>query len=889
MRRRRRIGRWVNGLCAAGATLVLCDLAAFGAGPLPPLGAAFNPGTGVWTAAKDAVLPRDTSLRVPGLQQPVQVRFDPNGTAYIDAKTDHDLFLALGYLHAKNRLFQMDLMRRQGEGRLAEIVGAKALPSDELELQLGLLRTAQQEWNQMGAGDPARQALLAYTDGVNACIGEEKRNGTLPMMFKLLGYEPKPWTPVDTLVIQGDMTQTLDFTTTPLDYALLVQSLGYDRTMAWFPVLPPNAQNPYDPGPYRKDPPGPIEQPVPAVPAATMQGTSFQAAAGQGAAGKDVRGSSGQGGSALPAADTTAVLDVLERLRNLPPTAIHHGSNSNNWAVDGTKTASGKPMLAGDPHLSQTLPAIWYQVAARSPSYDFTGVSIPGTPVVLIGKNQHIAWSLTNVQNQATFFYQEKTDPSHPNQYFWKGAWRDMQKVEYDIPVKGGKPEHLTVQLTVHGPVMTTKGQTLSVDWIGALPSPDMQVLLGILRAQNFTQFRDALKDWHAPSQNFVYADDQGNIGLISAGYYPIIPKGDPWLPLPGTGESDIVGTIPFDDIPQVYNPPTHFVFSANQREVGPGYPYYIGTTLDFFDAGYRASRIADTLAKGDRMTMKDFEALQNDTHDLLAMRIVPKLLAALSGQKLSAAEQGAQRLLAAWDGNMSVDSAAASVWWTFWNHYLSDTFQPWWDAAHVPVDKDPDLKVGPELTSLNQDLEAWTLNDPDNPAFTAPGRAHRTAQDVMRQAFNEAVADLVKQLGGEPASWTWGKLHARQFPSLAQIPALGYGPRPSGGDRWTVDAASGGLVSKAGPSWRFIIDWGAGAEGVYPGGQSENPASAWYENEILLWWDGRYLPVLDVEDAVTSGAGTGSGAGAGAAAGEGTGGAGSAGPRIQATWRLIP
>jgi penicillin amidase len=852
VRRRRRIGRWVNGLCAAGATLVLGDVAAFGGGPLPPLGSAFNPGTGVWTAAKDAELPRDTSLRVPGLQQPVQVKFDANGTAYIDAKTDHDLFLALGYLHAKNRLFQMDLMRRQGEGRLAEIVGAKALPSDELELQLGLLRTAQQEWNQMGPGSPARQALLAYTDGVNACIGEEKRNGTLPMMFKLLGYEPKPWTPVDTLVIQGDMTQTLDFTTTPLDYALLVQSLGYDRTMAWFPVQPPNAQNPYDPGPYRKDPPEPMEQPLSAMVTASSASTATAT----------VQGTSLGTGGAASAAVTTAILDVLNRLRDLPPNAIHHESNSNNWAVDGTKTASGKPMLAGDPHLNQTLPAIWYQVAARSPSYDFSGVSIPGTPVVLIGKNQHIAWSLTNVQNQATFFYQEKTDPSYPNQYFWNGAWRDMQTVEYDIPVKGGKPEHLTVPLTVHGPVLTTKGQTLSVEWIGALPSPDMEVLLGILRAQNFTQFRDALKDWHAPSQNFVYADDQGNIGLISAGYYPIIPKGDPWLPLPGTGESDIAGTIPFDDIPQVYNPPTHVVFSANQREVGPGYPYYIGTTLDFFDAGYRASRIADALAQGNRMTMKDFEALQNDTHDVLAMRIVPKLLAALTGQKLSAEEQGAQRLLAAWDGNMAVDSAAASVWWTFWNHYLSDTFQPWWDAAHVPVDQDPDLAVGPELTSLNQDLEAWTLNDPDNSAFTAPGRAHRTAQDVMRQAFSEAVADLSKQLGGEPASWTWGKLHARQFPSLAQIPELGYGPRPSGGDRWTVDAASGGLVSTAGPSWRFIVDWGTGAEGVYPGGQSENPASPWYDNEIPLWWDGRYLPVWHVADA---------------------------GPGIQATWRLTP
>ncbi|MCL6515473.1 penicillin acylase family protein [Alicyclobacillus sp.] len=872
---RRRMGRWANVVVAAAATGSLVYLAAFGAGPLPPLGAAFNPGTGVWASARDAMLPGDTALRLPGLVQPVQVRFDEAGTAYIDARTDHDLFLAMGYLHAKNRLFQMDLMRRQGEGRLSEIVGAKALPSDELELQLGLVRTAEREWNQMKPDDPARMALLAYTDGVNACIREERARGTLPMMFKLLGYEPAPWTPVDTLVIQGDMTQTLDFTTTPLDYALLVQSLGYDRTMAWFPVLPPNAQHPYDPGPYRKDPPAPMEPSLTATPASL----SKEAFAPSPSAGAGPRATPGMEDSAAAAADatsrgaaamTTAILDVLGRLKDLPAGAIHHGSNSNNWAVDGTRTASGKPMLAGDPHLNQTLPAIWYQVAARSPSYDFSGVSIPGTPVVLIGKNQHIAWSLTNVQNQATFFYEEKTDSAHPHQYYWKGAWRDMQKIEYDIPVKGRAPEHLTVWMTVHGPVMTTKGQTLSVDWIGALPSPDMQVLLGVLRAQNWTQFRDALQNWHAPSQNFVYADDAGNIGLISAGYYPIIPNGDPWLPLPGTGESDIVGTIPFDDIPQVFNPPTHIVFSANQREVGPDYPYYIGTTLDFFDAGYRASQIHDALEKGRMLTMRDFEALQNDTHDLLAQRVVPKLLQALDGQALSAQERAARNLLSTWDGDMAVNSAAASVWWTFWNRYLTDTFQPWWDALHVPVEQDPDLRVGPGLTSLNQDLEAWTLFDPNNPAFTAPGRAPRTAKDVMRQAFSEAVADLSKQLGGQPADWTWGRLHARQFPSLAQIPALGYGPRPSGGDRWTVDAASGGLVSKAGPSWRFIVDWGAGAEGVYPGGQSENPASPWYDDGIPLWWDGRYRPVWRVEDAAPSGQ------------------AGSH-PVVRATWTLTP
>ncbi|MBX6353944.1 MAG: penicillin acylase family protein [Thermoflavifilum sp.] len=642
-----------------------------------------------------------------------------------------------------------------------------------------------------------------------------------------VGYQPPPWTPVDTLVIQGDMTQTLDFTTTPLDYALLEKSLGAERTMAWFPVLPTDEQHPYDPGPYRND----GIAPMPGT--ASAQGQARTVASF----------------NPVDGVQTTALLDVIGRLKQLPTTAIHHGSNSNNWAVDGTKTASGKPMLAGDPHLDQTLPAIWYQVAADSRSYHFSGVSIPGVPVILIGRNQHIAWSLTNVQNQATFYYVEKTDASHPGQYFWKGAWHPMQHVSYTIPVKGAAPVHLTVDLTVHGPVLTTKGQTVSVDWIGARPSPDLDVLLNVLKATNFSEFRNALRQWYAPSQNFVYADDAGNIGLVSAGLYPLVASGDPWLPLPGTGESDIVGTIPFDDIPQVYDPPTHFVFSANQREVGPDYPYYVGTTLDFFDTGYRADEIWQRLASGSKLTMADFESLQNDTRDALAERIVPALLKVLDQVSLTPQEETARDMLAQWNDDMSVNSAAASIWWTFWNQCLTDTFQPWWDAAHVPVDVDPDLKVSTDLTSLNQDLEAWILHDPNNPAFTPPGGAQRDAAAVMTQAFREAVAKLSRELGSDPNQWTWGKLHAREFPSLAQIPALGFGPVPSGGDPWTVDAADGGMVSKAGPSWRMIVAFGVGAEGIYPGGQSENPASPWYETGISDWWNGRYQPMHMADD----------------------------------------
>ncbi len=791
-----------------------------GAGPFPPLGPAFNPGTGVWTVANDATLPASQTLTIKGLKEPVRIQFDKQGTAYIDAANDHDLYFAIGYLHAKYRLFQMDLMRREGEGLLSQVVGAKALPSDEFEDTLGLSRTANAAWQSLSKTSSARKALLSYTEGVNAVIKSDITTGQLPFMFKLLGYQPTLWKPTDSIVIQGIMTQDMDFTTNPIDYALMYQSLGAKRTMQWFPVLPPDNQSPYDPGPYHANAPSVLRL-------TPDQQVSFN--------------------------EIKAAVSISKKVSQLPVNAVHHASNSNNWAVDGTKTTTGKPLMAGDPHLNQTLPAIWYQISAKDPNYNFQGVSIPGLPTILIGRNQNISWSLTDVQNQATFFYQEHTDKQHKGQYLWKGKWVPFQKITYTIPVAGKAPVHYSILLTVHGPVMTTDGETTSVDWMGAIPSQDIQVMLNITQAKNYNEFKTALKSWYAPTLNFVYADNKNNIGLISAGYYPIIKSGDPWLPLPGTGQSDIIGSIPFKDIPQSYDPPTHMVYSANQREVGNNYPYYIGTTDDFFDNGYRADLIRKTLSTNKKLTVKDMANLQNSVQDYLATLLVPKLLSALNGHSLSAQEQATVKLLTTWNGEMSVKSQAASVWWEFLNYYLKDTFQPWWNANHVPVKQDPSLQLNTSQVSLEEDLEAWTLHDPTNPAFSLPNGVKRTADTVMVEAFKNAVNYLSQRLGPSPQSWQWGKLHARTFPSLAQVSSLGFGPKPSSGDPWTVDAADGGMVSSAGPSWRFIMNWGTGQGiGVYPGGQSENPLSPWYENQINSWWTGSYYPMNSVNQAAS-------------------------------------
>jgi penicillin amidase len=790
----RRARSVINAIAALVVSAALLYAAFAGAGPLPALGPAFNPVTGAWTMAADAAnSSQSQTLRLAGLQKPVNVTLEADGTSHIVAQTDHDLFLATGYMHARFRLFQMDLLRRQGEGRLSEVVGKAALDSDRFELQLGLLRTAQAEWN--AASQRSRDAGVAYAQGVNDRIGEAETNHQLPAMFVLLGYQPKPWTPIDSLIVKGDMTQTLNFTDTPLVMALLEKSLGADLTSQWFTTLPPNPQSPYDPGPY---PPAVAPAPIATV-------------------------------SQITDSEAVAAADAYQRLASLPAGLVATGGDSNNWAVAGSRSASGGALMAGDPHLHLTLPAIWYQLSWDSPSYHVSGVSIPGTPAVLIGHNQHISWSLTDAQNQQTFFYLEHEDSAHPGQYLWNGAWKSYSTVTYDIPVLGGATDHLAVKMSVHGPVITERGQTTSVWWAGNIPSQDLDVLLGVDQAGNYQQFRDALRGWYSPTHNFVYADDQGNIGLISAGYYPLVAAGQPWLPMPGTGEDDVVGTIPFDQIPQVYNPPSGIIWSANQRQVTADYPYYIGTASNFFDPGYRANEIHRALSQGGKFTAADMMALQTDTRDYLASEVVPILLQAIPGSAV-------KDLLASWDYRMEINSPAATIWWTFWQSYLSQTFDPYWKSHDVKVDRSA------VNDALGQDLEAATLDNPGQ------------ASDAMKLAFTTTVTKLIKELGSDPNTWTWGRVHQRVIQNLAQVTGLDYGPRPDRGDANTPLAAPD-FPSSHGPSWRMVVDWGAGTfQAIYPGGQSENPASAWYSDRADAWFNGKYAAMLTADAAAKAG-----------------------------------
>jgi penicillin amidase len=889
----RRARRLISAIGAVAVSAALLGLMGFGYGTVPALGPALDPGRGAWTSAAGGTPVTSQALHVPGLTGPVTASFTGDGLASISASNSSDLFLALGYVHAKFRLSEMDLERRLGEGTLSQLGGTSDLTSDEFELRLGLLRTARNEWTDI-TGDPSqdatRHALIAYAQGVNDDIAQVRASGDWPAIYTLTGAYPTSWTPVDSLVIQGVLTQQLDFTTSPLDRAVLQRGIGAKDASEWLPVVPantgvPNTATPYDTGPYLKEPLTHVAADVASSVPAGTSGIPAVAAAASGATEGSAR-SVDSGGVAQAAGQ------LLAEVSQLGFDQVHQTPDSNAWAVNGPAVSGGGALLGGDPHLVQTLPSVWYEVALSAPGYQVAGVTVPGVPGVLLGHNAHIAWSLTNTQNQAAFYYAEKV---RGDEYYWNGAWRPMTVEHYTIAVRGASPVHLAVDITVHGPIMTQVGQTMAVDWMGNAPSDDLSAVLAINKATDFTQFKTALQVWRAPTQNFTYADNDpvtgsagsaGNIGVYAAGYYPQVAGGcQPWLPMTGTGACDITGVIPYNAIPQVYDPPSHVVATDNQRPVTAGYPYYVGTSDGSYDPGYRAGYAYESLesaTSSGSVSAMSVEALQNSVTDSLAASVVPRLRAVLaSSGSLTPLERQAATMLGSWNYQMTAGSAAAIIWWQFWSEYLSQVFQPWWTAGHVHANIDRySLEVGPGLAPLDEDLQAWTLalapggprpsagSAPAGSAGSAPaggGAASLTAvadaavrgpsgkgpPDIpaaMVAAFKKAVQRLAKPLGDTPASWTWGRVHSREFPSVAGASGLGYGPRPAGSDPFAEDAADGGLTAEAGPSWRMVATLsgtsGVSAMGVYPGGQSENPASPWYDDLVALWWNGQYLPI---------------------------------------------
>jgi penicillin amidase len=803
---------------------------------------------GVYTARHS--FPRvDGRLRLTGLHGTVDVYRDARGIPQIYAADLHDLFFTQGYVHAQDRFWQMDFWRHIGAGRLAELFGESQVETDAFLRTMGWAQIARQEWE--SSSPESKSIMQAYADGVNAYLADHQ-GSALSLEYavlKLLNphYTPEPWTPVNSLTwgkaMAWDLRGNIE---EEIERAMLLKTLSLDQVNQLFP-------------PYPQD--HPLIVPGPTAAAASTGGIGRAPLA------------------SYPEAQLAAAGGNFASLAPLlGPGGTGIGSNS--WVVAGSRTASGKPLLADDPHLSIQMPSIWYQVGLHcrpegdTCPFEVAGFSFAGVPGVIIGHNQRIAWGVTNVGPDVMDLYIEKVNPANQDQYEVNGRWVDMDVHTETIQVSGGKPVALSVRSTRHGPIISDvylpdkftqqAGISLPADyavalrWTALQPAHIFEAVWGFDKARSWDEFRQAARDFTVPAQNLIYADVDGNIGYQMPGLIPVRASGDGRLPVPGwTDEYEWTGTIPFDQLPSVLNPPAGYIVTANNAVVGADYPYLITSDWDY---GFRAQRIADLLgAAPGKIDSAYIQKMQFDNTDLNAATLVPVLMQVkLDDPQLVAA----RALLEGWDGSAGSDSKPALLFEDFWWFLLKETFT---DKA-IPQDYWP--KGGNRWFEVVRGL----VRQPGSPWWddpSTPGKVE-TRDDIFAKAFAEAVADLQRSHGKDPARWpTWGRVHTATFQNqtlgksgVAPIEALfNRGPFPTSGGESIVNATGWDVFDSFQVTWlpsmRMIVDLSNldNSLTVHTTGQSGHAYAPHYIDLAPLWASGKYYPMLWNEGTIVTAA----------------------------------
>lgn len=738
-----------------------------------------------WLTLSHPSLQGEVTVR--GLKARVEVYRDPYGVPHIYAQDPHDLFLAQGYVMAQDRLWQMDLLRRLGQGRLAEVFGEKALELDRFIRTIGLGRMAKRDI--MTISTESRIALTAFSHGVNAFI--ETHQDRLPLEFRLLAYRPDPWRPEDSLTISKVISMIL--ARNAASEILRIQLSSHLGATKAAELLPPYC---------------PLT-------------SSFDFSAGN----------------------------------HSRPFLSQAGRGSNNWVVDGVKSATGSPLLANDPHLGVFLPSIWYENHLDGGGFCVAGVSFPGAPAVVIGHNEMVAWGVTNMEADVQDLYWERVSPHDPYLYLFEGKWQRMKVTQDEIWVKGRKdPMLFEVRLTRHGPLIEhlipELGHPLALRWT-SLEEPVDEVLpfLMLNRARDWKSFRDALGHYQGTPQNFVYADTEGNIGYWGAGRIPMRSSDFGLYPVDGaSGKYEWVGYIPFEELPHLYNPPEHFIATANNNILGEEYPHYISHE---WALPFRFQRIAELLREKEKLTLHDFQEIQGDVLSLPARILTPYLLTLNSSDPTM---NEAQVYLRDWDHRFHIDSVPATIYQMTILHILRETFG---DELGKLLPQYLDIRYA-LLNSPHQrgfDLLLKIIDDPANPWFDDIKTGTREARDeILLRGLQAALKELVSKLGPEMEEWRWGRIHRCLFAHpLGERWPLNYifnpPPVPLMGEKYTINHAGFDPVHpfnvKTIASYRQIIDLGDPSRSVYvhPPGQSGHPLHTHYRDLLPLWSQGRYHP----------------------------------------------
>ena len=737
---------------------------------------------------------------VQGLDRPVEIIRDRNGVPHIFAANDRDAAFALGYVHAQDRLLQMELMRRFGAGRLSEVVGAPALRVDRVARTLGLYRLAEASFRHL---KPETQAgLKAYAAGVNSYHATHK--GLLPASFYLLGFKPEPWRPADSLVWGRIMATRLAFNwRSELLRAYLAKKIGADKIAALWPADP--------------------------------KGAPFTLAGGD-----------GKRSQLFEALGAGAILAAL-------PNDFGTGA-SNAWAVSGAHTKTGKPILANDPHLQIGAPILWYLVHIETPTGKLVGASVPGVPTVIVGHNAHIAWGFTTTYADTDDVFIERIDPKSPANYLTPTGPKPFKTRTETIKVKSGNAVQIVVRETRHGPVLNgmldkraqaaiPAGQVLalSAPWLRENDTtPD--ALYGLNRARNWAQFTAALRRWVAPPQNITYADVEGTIGLYTPSLIPIRKKGEGYMPVPGwTGEYDWNRFIPFSELPSTKNPASGRVVNANNRLVGPAYPYFISNE---WGDHYRAGRIVELLGATAKHDIDTMARIQGDRLSVMAGDILPLLLAApVKGEHRIRAVQ----LLRNWNREMDRTRPEPLI------------FMAWVREINRALYADELRDLFRHYVGVRPKVVRQMLTKDTSWCNDVRTRGKETCNQRIVTALDRALADLKKRYGVEPTDLRWGKAHYADFrhPVLNYVPVIKRFANlsiPSNGGRFTVNKASPRIgdsktpfAQRAGPGYRAIYDLANldRSRFVIATGQSGNPFSRHYGDFIERWRDIRYVRIF--------------------------------------------
>ncbi len=793
-RARRRPRRWLRALLAAVAVIAILLVVILCIGLLWLRG-----------VTKTALPQLDGDLRIAGLSAPVMVRRDAHGVPHIVAATQDDLFVAQGYVTAQDRLWQMDIFRRNANGELAEILGPGLVKHDTVQRVFGFRNAAQRIYANLGAED--RRRFDAYAHGVNEFIAQHQ--DSLPEEFRFLMYKPKPWTGADAMSIATMMVNMLD---THWDVKLAREEISAKLNNAKLEA------ELYPVGSWRDRPPTgeviDLTQPHPTPPSANDddEDDRTQTRVAPGANEREFSGGT------IDVAGLRATLGL--------PDCDGCASGSNNWVISGRHTASGKPLLANDMHLAFTEPSIWYMADLRAPGYHAAGVTLPGTPFVVAGHNEHVAWGFTALFADVQDLYFEKLD-GKGNYQAGDGSWKPLTVNRETIHVRGGKDVMVDVQSTAHGPLLIPlfkEWRPVALKWTLYEPTFNALPIYAMNTAQNWTEFSAALGAWCWPTQNVVYSDDQGHIAYHAVGRVPVRPAG-----LQGKmiddAQHEWQGYIPFDSMPNAYDPPSGFLATANARVTTEKSP--VPLTLEW-ETPYRIERIYKLLQGRDRLAPKDMLAVQTDVYSEVDQELAHRFAYAIDhAEKPDERLRKAADIMRSWDGRLTIDAVAPSI--------VDQARSAFW-----PLVLEPKLgKIADDYRWSEKDFAEEEIIMHGDLEWLPPG--YKSWDELLTEAVRRGMQH--GHAPGDVSQWAYGDWHVIdiEHPLAPFLPVIsrmaGTGRQPLSGDTTTVKQVSSTLA----PSQRFTMDWNnidGSTENIVLG-ESGDPFSSYYRDQWNDYYNG--------------------------------------------------